>query len=77
MQKPNTTIVFLFIQNIAKLLKRLPPRKLSLKLWPNQDGNGQFKQDLSLVRDHSIPLSLVLSALEDKIRIPAYPRAAM
>ena len=33
-RKPNLIIVLWFIQNISTFLTSLPPRRLSLKLWP-------------------------------------------
>lgn len=33
-RKPNSLSVLLFVQNISKLLTRLPPRRLSSILWP-------------------------------------------
>lgn len=32
-RKPNSLSVLLFVQNISKLLTRLPPRRLSSILW--------------------------------------------
>ena len=32
-QQPNSITVLLFIQNISKFLTRLPPGRLSSKLW--------------------------------------------
>lgn len=33
-RKPNSLSVLLFVQNISKLLTRLPPGRLSSILWP-------------------------------------------